>query len=76
MADRFVVVDIVSGRPQAEVLKSYLLAKGLQCELSQEALGWVQGITVGALAEVQIIVPSGQQKQAREAIKQYRSSSR
>ena len=71
MVDRFIVVDTVSGRTEAEFLLSFLEARGIQCELSQEAIGWVFGIGVGPLSEVDILVPSHQGKQAREALKEY-----
>ncbi|HJW89494.1 MAG TPA: hypothetical protein VJ436_02510 [Anaerolineales bacterium] len=71
MVDRFIVVDTVSGRTEAEFLISFLQARGIKCELSQEAVGWVYGMGVGPLAEVDILVPSNQGKQAREALKEY-----
>ena len=76
MVDRFIVVDKVSGRTEAEILRSYLQAIGVQCELSQEAAGWVYGMGVGPLAEVEILVPSSQGKQARQALKEYHHSKR
>jgi hypothetical protein len=71
MVDRFIVIDTVSGRTEAEFLLSFLRARGIKCELSQEAIGWVYGLGVGPLAEVDILVPSRQGKQARQAIKEY-----
>ncbi len=74
MSDEFIVVDTVSGRVLAEMLRSFLQAQGVQCELSQEALGTVYGITVGALGSVDLLVPSRQGKQARELLKDYHRS--
>ena len=74
MADQFVVVDTVSGRTEAEFLRSFLRARGIQCVISQEAVGWIYGFGVGPLASVEILVPSHQSKEARAAIKEYRKS--
>ena len=71
MLDQYIVVDVVSGKLEAEMIKSYLNAYGVQCELSQEAAAWVEGLTIGPLAEVEILVPSHQGKQARELIADY-----
>ena len=71
-ADRFVVVDSVFGRQEAEILQSYLRAQEIPCEISQEAAGWVIGLTVDGMGKVQILVPSRMQDQALEAIRRYR----
>jgi hypothetical protein len=76
MSDEFIVVETVSGRGMAEVLRSFLQAQGVQCELSQEALGIVYGMTVGALGSVDLLVPSRQGKQARELLKDYHRSNK
>ena len=71
MVDRFVVVDVVSGRTEAELLRSYLRGQGIQCEIAQEALGSVYGLTVGSMGEVELLVPSSQGKKAREVLRSY-----
>jgi hypothetical protein len=71
MVDRFVVVATVSGRTEALFLQSFLRARGVQCELSQESAAWVHGLEVGPLANVDILVPSHQGKTARAALKEY-----
>ncbi|MGB7539199.1 MAG: hypothetical protein WBM17_11735 [Anaerolineales bacterium] len=73
MADHFEVVDTVFGRQEAEILQSYLRAQEIACEISQEAAGYVIGMTVDGMGAVQILVPSRQQKKAQEALRQYRS---
>lgn len=73
MADHFEVVDTVCGRQEGEILKSYLRAQGIDCEISQEGAGYVIGLTVDGLGAVQILVPSGQRIKALEALKCYRS---
>ena len=71
MLDQYIVIEVTSGKLEAEMIKSYLNAYGVQCELSQEAAAWVEGLTVGPMAEVQILVPSHQGKQARQLIEDY-----
>lgn len=71
MVDRFVVIDTLYGRTEAELIRSFLRARGVQCEISQEALGSIYGITVGPLGSAQVLVPSHQAKQAREALRDY-----
>jgi hypothetical protein len=72
MADEFVVVDNAFGRQEAEILQSYLRAQDIPCEISQEAAGYVIGLTVDGMGNVQILVPSRMREQALEAIQRYR----
>jgi hypothetical protein len=74
MSDKFLVIDTVSGRGNAEILRGFLQAQGIQCELSQEALGSVYGLTIGGLGSVDLLVPSHQGKRARELIREYHKS--
>ena len=74
MVDRYIVVDTISGRTEAELLRSMLQARGIQCELSEEAAGWVYGIGIGPLAEVELLVPSHQSKLARQILKEYHAA--
>jgi len=71
MPDTFIVIETVAGRGNAEILRGFLETQGIQCELSQEALGSVYGFTVGGLGSVDLLVPSQQGKQARELIREY-----
>ena len=71
MVDWFVVVDTLYGRTEAELIRSYLRARGVQCEISQEALGSIYGISAGPLGNAEILVPSHQAKQARQALRDY-----
>jgi hypothetical protein len=71
MVDRYVVVDTVSGRTAAGFVQSFLRARGIKCEISQEAAGWVHGLGLGPMAEAEIMVPSHQAKEARRALKDY-----
>ncbi len=73
MAEHFEVVDTVCGRQEAEILQSYLRAQEITCEISQEAAGYVFGMTIDGMGAVQILVPSTQRKKALDAIRRYRS---
>ena len=73
MADHFEVVETVCGRQEGEILKSYLRAQGIDCEISQEGAGYVIGLTVDGMGAVQILVPSGQREKALDALRSYRS---
>jgi hypothetical protein len=73
MSDHFEVVDTVAGRQEAEILQSYLRAQEITCEISQEAAGYVFGMTIDGMGAVQILVPSAQRKKALDAIRCYRN---
>ncbi|MBN2085523.1 MAG: hypothetical protein JW748_09905 [Anaerolineales bacterium] len=72
MADHFEVVDTVFGRQEAEIIRSFLRAQDISCEISQEAAGYVIGMTVDGMGAVQILVPSGQREKAMDALQHYR----
>jgi hypothetical protein len=74
MADQYIVVDTIAGRTEAEILCGFLEARGIKCMISQEAAGWVYGLNVGPLASVDILVPSHQADEAREALREIRES--
>lgn len=76
MPDRYVTIEAVAGRPEAEFLRSYLSAHGIKCELSQEAVGHVYGLSVGMLANVAVRVPSRQVSRARELIHSHQARKR
>ncbi len=64
-----------SGRPQADLLKSYLEAEGIEVELFQEAVGHhIYPVMIDGLGLVQIFVPKSQLAQARELLAAYNSS--
>jgi hypothetical protein len=73
MKEHFEVVDTVFGRQEAEILQSYLRAQDIACEISQEAAGYVLGMTIDGMGAVQILVPSIQKKKALEAIRYFRT---
>jgi hypothetical protein len=66
------VLDEVSGRLEAEAIKSLLEAEGIPTELIQEAVGHlIYPVTVDGLGRVQVFVPKKQLKEARFWLKAY-----
>ena len=65
------VVDEVAGDIQAEILRGYLEAQGIPVWLSQEGVGRVYGLGIGALGNVQILVPSSNYEKARALLDDY-----
>lgn len=63
----------VQGRAEAEVLKAYLIANGIEdVELFQEALGQhIYPTTLDILGNVQVFVPKEQLEPARELLEEY-----
>lgn len=61
-----------NGRLQADLLKSYLQAEGIDVELFQEAIGHhIYPVMIDGLGRVQVFVPKSQFKQARELLAAY-----
>ncbi len=63
----------VQGRAEAEVIKAYLLANGVEdVELFQEALGQhIYPTTLDILGNVQIFVPKEQAAEAQVLLEEY-----
>jgi len=63
----------VQGRAEAEVLKAFLIANGIEdVELFQEALGQhIYPTTLDILGNVQLFVPKEQLEEARELLEEY-----
>ena len=68
------VVTEVTGRLEAEFVKSYLEANGIDVELFQESVGQTMGITIDGLGTVQIFVPKDQAQEARELLEEYNNA--
>ncbi len=61
-----------NGRGQAELLKSYLQAEGIDVELFQEAVGHhIYPVMIDGLGRVQLFVPKSQLAQAQKLIEAY-----
>ncbi len=66
-----IVVGTTSGVLEAEILRGLLKSRGIEARLSHEALTTIYGFGVGPLAEVEIIVPADQAKEARQILEDY-----
>jgi hypothetical protein len=66
----------MQGRAEAEVLKAYLLGNGIEdVELFQEAVGQhIYPTTLDILGNVQLFVPRGQAKEARQLLEEYHNA--
>jgi hypothetical protein len=63
-----------NGRLQADLLKSYLEAEGIEVELFQEAVGHhIYPVMIDGLGRVQMFVPKSQLAQAKELLAAYNS---
>jgi hypothetical protein len=61
-----------NGRLQADLLKSYLEAQGIEVELFQEAIGHhVYPVMIDGLGRVQLFVPKAQLDDAKELLAAY-----
>lgn len=61
-----------NGRLQADLLKSYLQAEGIDVELFQEAIGHhIYPVMIDGLGRVQVFVPKSQLNQAKELLAAY-----
>lgn len=66
------ILTEVGGRLEADLLKSYLEAKGIEVELIQEAAGHnVYPVTIDGLGRVQLFVSKDQFAQARQILAEY-----
>jgi hypothetical protein len=66
------VLTEVQGRLEAELLKTYFAAYGIDVELFQEAVGHhVYPVTVNGLGYVQIFVSKEQAQAARQLLDEY-----
>ena len=69
---KYELLTEVNGRMQADLLKSYLEAEGIQVELFQEAVGHhIYPVMIDGLARVQIFVPKGQAAEAHKLLDDY-----
>jgi hypothetical protein len=66
------VLTETNGRMQADLLKSYLEAEGIEVELFQEAIGHhIYPVMIDGLGRVQLFVSKAQLSQARELLAAY-----
>ena len=64
----------VYGRLEAEAVKSFLEAQGMQVELIQEAIGQLIPTNYDAFGRVQVFVPKEQFTEAKELFEAYQNA--
>ena len=65
----------VQGRLEAEFIKSYLGAAGIEIELFQESVGHhIYPVTIDGLGRVQLFVSKEQAKEAHKLLDEYNKS--
>ncbi len=65
-----------NGRMQADLLKSYLEAEGVEVELFQEAIGHhIYPVMIDGLGRVQLFVPKRQLAEAKKLLAAFESGS-
>ncbi len=67
----FTFLESVSGSMLAEIIRGLLESRGISVMLSQESAGAVFGLSVGPIAQVDILVPQSQYDKAIEVLEQY-----
>ena len=69
---KWAVLTEANGRAQADLIKSFLEAEGIDVELFQEAVGHhIYPVMIDGLGRVQLFVPKEQLEQARELLTAY-----
>jgi len=61
----------VQGRAEAEVLKSYFMAYGIDVELFQETVGQLYPTSLDIFGRVELFVSKEQANEARQLLKEY-----
>lgn len=65
----------VQGRLEAELLKTYFEAYGIEVELFQESVGHhIYPVTINGLGRVQLFVPKEQAKEAHQLLDEYNAT--
>jgi len=67
---KLVSIYAAAGLLEAEMLKAFLEAQGLQVFLSQESVGRTLGLSAGSLGMVEILVPESQVTEAQQLIEE------
>jgi len=61
---KLIQVYATEGQLEAEMIKGFLEAQGMDVILSQESIGRTYGLTAGRLGQVKILVPESQAEEA------------
>lgn len=62
---KLISVYTSAGQLNAEIIKAFLEAKGIEVILNQESVGRTYGLSAGTLGEVDILVPESQVSEAQ-----------
>jgi len=65
---KLIQVYSTEGQLEAEMIKGFLEAQGLNVTLSQESIGRTLGLSAGRLGQVKILVPESQVTSAVELL--------
>jgi hypothetical protein len=63
---KLIKVYTAAGELEAEMIKGFLEAQGIDVTLSQESIARTLGLTAGKLGEVQVLVPENQVAEAQD----------
>lgn len=55
-----------AGQLEAEMIKAFLEAQGIEVVLNQESVGRTMGLSAGRLGQVSVLVPESQVGEARQ----------
>ena len=69
--ERLVLLEVVAGAGQAEILRGLLEAQDIHVLLSQESASFAIPVTYGILGEVKIMVRENDLERAREVLEEY-----
>ncbi len=70
---QWVEITKIYGSVQAELLRGFLEAQGIEVLLSQEGAAKAIGLNVGAMGDTQLLVPAEDEEGARKLLQQYNS---
>lgn len=63
---KLISVYASAGQLEAEMIKAFLEAQGIEVVLNQESVGRTMGLSAGRLGQVRVLVPESQVDEARE----------
>lgn len=72
MGDKYVLLDTVSGKLEAEIIHGMFQAYGIDAMMSHEAAATIYGLGIGPTADVDLLVPESQLEEARKLLEDYR----
>ena len=73
MGDTYELLVTVSGKMEAEIIHGMLQAYGIDAMLSQEAAASIYGLSIGPVADVDILVPENQLEESRQLLDDYQN---